>query len=47
MAVLRAILDHPDLAVTLDDLSLDLADLFVDQRRDFTIAADDLLREPR
>ena len=32
VAVLGAVLDHPDLAVALDDLRLDLADLLVDER---------------
>ncbi len=43
MAVRRAILDHPDLPVALDDLRLDLADLFIDKRRNLAIAADDRL----
>src|SRR2546421_9365273 len=32
VAVDGAVLDHPDLAVALDDLCLDLADLLVDER---------------
>ena len=39
----RAVLDHPDLPVTLDDLGFDLADLFVKQRRNIALAANDLL----
>ena len=31
MAVLRTILDHPDLSIPLDDLCFDLADLFIHQ----------------
>jgi hypothetical protein len=42
MAVLRTILDHPHLSVTLDDLSFDLADLFVNERRNVALAAEDL-----
>ena len=41
--VLRAILDHQDLAVTLDDLRLDLADLLVQQHRVVALAVQDLL----
>ena len=42
MAVRRTILDHPYLAVTLDDLGLDLTDLFIDQNANFLFAAKDL-----
>src|SRR5215213_437148 len=42
VAVLGAVLDHPDLAVALDDLSLDLADLLVDQEANIFLAADDI-----
>jgi hypothetical protein len=43
MPVLRAILDHQDLAVPLDDLSLDLSDLLLDQHREIGFAVDDLV----
>ena len=43
MAVLRAVLDHQDLAVALDDLRLDLADLLVQQDLVVTLAIEDLL----
>ena len=39
----RAILDHQDLAVALDDLRLDLADLLVEQNRHVLLAVDDRL----
>src|SRR5215472_694770 len=41
MAVNRAILDHPDLAVALDNLRLNLADLFVHQVAPVFFAVDD------
>jgi hypothetical protein len=43
VAVLRAVLDHPDLAVALDDLRLDLADFFVHQNVDRQMAVENLL----
>ncbi len=43
VAVNRAILDHQDFAVTLDDLGLDLAHFFVHQDRKRFLAAHDLL----
>jgi len=43
MPVLRTILDHPHLAVPLDDLCLDLADLLINKRRYIAIAIDDRL----
>ena len=43
MAVLRAILHHQDLAVSLDHLGLDLADLFIEQDLVGEFAVDDLL----
>ncbi len=47
VAVLGAILDHQDLAVALDDLRLDLADLLI--QKDFVgqLAVDDLLADLR
>jgi len=42
VSVFGAIFDHPDLAVTFDDLGFDLTNLFIDQRRDIAFAADDL-----
>ena len=41
VAVLRAILDHPDLTVAFDDLSLNLADLFVHEVAPIFVAIDD------
>ena len=41
------ILDHPDLAIALDDLRFDLADLLVNQNADVFLAADELLRALR
>ena len=43
VAVLRAILHHQDLAVALDDLRLDLADLLGEQDRVVALAVEDLL----
>ncbi len=43
VSVLRTILDHPDLSVTFDDLSLDFADLLVDQRGHIAFSAENLL----
>ena len=43
MSVRRTILDHPDLTIAFDDLSLDLADVLIDQRRYFALAREDLL----
>lgn len=43
MSVRRAILDHPYLAIAFDDLSFDLADVLVDQRRNLAVAAENLL----
>src|SRR5690349_7992356 len=40
MAVNRAILDHPDLAIALDDLRFDFADLFVHQVAPIFLAVD-------
>ena len=36
----RTILDHPDFAVALDDLRLDLANFLIDQNTDVLLAAD-------
>ena len=36
------IFDHPDLTVAFDDLRLDLADIFIDQVRNFALAAKNL-----
>ena len=41
MAVNRAVLDHPDLAVTLDNLRFDLTDLFLHQVAPILLAMDD------
>ena len=41
LAVLRTILDHPDLAIAFDDLGFDLADLLVEQLCPVRFAADD------
>src|SRR3970282_2295988 len=41
--VLRALLDHPDLTVALDDLGLDLAHLLVDEDVIILLALDDPL----
>src|ERR1700738_267259 len=41
VAVLRAVFHHPDLAVTLDDLSLDLADLLAHQIAPILFTRDD------
>ena len=41
--VLRAVLDHQDLAVALDDGRLDLANLFVEQHLVVALAVEDLL----
>ena len=43
VAVLGAILDHQDLAVALDDLGLDLADLLVEQNFVGQLAVENLL----
>ena len=43
VAVLGAVLDHPDLAVALDDLGLDLADFFVHQNVNGQMAVENLL----
>jgi hypothetical protein len=43
MAMLRAVLDHPDFAVAFDDLGLDLAHLFVHQNVDGQVAVENLL----
>ncbi len=43
LAVLRTIFDHPHLAVTFDDLRLDLADIVIDECRYITLARQDLL----
>src|SRR6185369_8665724 len=42
VAMNRAVFNHPDFAVALDNLGLDFADLFVDQNTDVFLAADDL-----
>ena len=47
VAVDRAILHHQDLAVALDDLGLDFADLFVAQDLDRQFAVDDLVADLR
>ncbi|MGC2402456.1 MAG: hypothetical protein WA510_21860 [Acidobacteriaceae bacterium] len=47
VAVFGAILDHKDLAVPLNDLSLDLARLFVQQDFVRQLAVDDLLADLR
>ena len=47
VAVLRAVLHHQDLAVALDDLRLDLADLLVHQHFDRQLAVEDLLADLR
>ena len=47
VAVHGAILHHQDLAVALDDLRLDLADLFVQQNLVRQFAVDDLLPDLR
>jgi hypothetical protein len=39
--VLGTVLDHPDLAVALDDVRLDLSDLLVEKRRPVLLPADD------
>ncbi len=41
--MLDAVLDHPDLAITLDDLGFDLADFFVHQNVDRKMAVENLL----
>src|SRR5208283_849359 len=41
MAVLRAVLDHPDLAIALDDLRFDFADLFMSEVAPIFRATDD------
>ena len=41
MAVHGTILDHPDLAIALDDLGFDLTDLLVNQDSAILLAADD------
>ena len=43
VTVLGAVLDHPDFAVTFDDLSLDLAYFFVHQHVDQQVAVENLL----
>jgi hypothetical protein len=43
VAVQRAILDHQDLAVALDDLGFDFADLFGEQDRVVALAVEDFL----
>ena len=43
MTVLLAVLDHQDLAVSLDDLCFDFADSFVEQDFVRQLAVDDLL----
>ena len=43
VSVLRTVLDHEDLAVTLDDLRLDLADFLVEENPVIALAVDDLL----
>src|SRR5690242_6041217 len=40
MAVLRAVLDHQDLAVTLDDLGLDLARLLAGEEAEILLAGE-------
>src|SRR5581483_120633 len=45
MAVDGAILHHPDLAIALDDLSLDLAGFFVAENIDRKFAVDDFLSD--
>ena len=47
MAVDGAVLHHQDLAVALDDLGLDLADLLVQQDLVRQLAVDDLLADLR
>ncbi len=47
VAVLGAVLDHQDLAVALDDLGLDFADLFVEQDFVRQLAVEDLLADLR
>src|SRR5688500_14379669 len=41
VAVDRAILDHPDLIVALDDLRFDFTDLLINKVADFSLSADD------
>jgi hypothetical protein len=43
MAVQRAVLHHQDLAVALDDLCLDLANLLVEEHGDVFLPVEDLL----
>src|ERR1700738_4908390 len=45
VSVRRAVLDHQDLAVALDDLRLDLADLFVHQNFVGQLAVENLLAD--
>ena len=45
VAVDGAVLDHEDLAVALDDLGLDLADLFVEEDLVGELAVDNLLAD--
>ena len=47
VAMLGAVLDHQDFAVPLDDLSLDLADLFVEEDFVGKLAVEDLLANLR
>ena len=43
VTVNRALLDHPNLTVTLDDLGLDLSDFLVNQHRNLFTAVEDRL----
>ena len=45
VAVLGAVLDHQDLAVALDDLGLDFADLFIQEDFVRQLAVEDLLAD--
>src|SRR5215469_14105155 len=45
MAMLRAILHHEDLAIALDDRSLDLADFFVEQNFGGQVTIENLLAD--
>ena len=47
VAVLRAIFDHQDLAVALDDLRFNLADLLIEQHFVRQLAVEDLLADFR
>ena len=45
LSMLRAFLDHQDLAIAFDDLGLDLADRFIEEDLVVDFAVDDLLAD--